>query len=646
VSNLKVFDGLNNPIALGAELGRGGEGTVYGLVDRIDLVAKIYHHPSDPALADKLRAMVALNTDSLLKIAAWPVQTLHQQPGGVVTGLLMPKVTDYKPIHFLYGPKTRLAEFPSATFPFLVHATTNLARAFAVIHAHKQVVGDVNESNIRVSQQGMVKFIDCDSFQITTNSRQYLCEVGVPTHQPPEMLVRPSFHGVVRTANHDCFGLAVLVFQLLMMGRHPFAGRYLSSGEMSLDKAIQEGRFAYGGKSTSRRMKPPPNTLPLEVLSSPIATLFECAFTANSVAGSIRPSAEEWLTTLEVFTKNLRVCNRNPTHSYLTSLSSCPLCDVEARAGILLFAFIRVTPIPGMSPSRLSTIWLDIGAIRSPGPAPQLQSQSQSSVPVTVSVSAKRSGRIRRTRNVLAVTVVLLGAIVSMVNGTLWALIVAVVVGCVVADLRNSGRAKAKRARDQAYAQWEELEKRWKQEAGDIEFQKKRRELDSAHDELSDIPNKRSNRLRELEGKCRETAYRRFLEQHLVASAKISNIGLGRKATLRSYGIETAADVTHAAIIAVPGFGYGLTANMLQWRKSIEQAFVFDPKKGIDPSDIAALDREFQATRVRLEQLISGGAVQLRAVVRNVEEKRKVLRPEIDRAMETYASLDAEWRAL
>ena len=45
-------------------------------------------------------------------------------------------------------------------------------------------------------------------------------------------------------ADHDRFGLAVLIFHLLMMGRHPFSGVYLDKGDMPLEKAIREGRFA------------------------------------------------------------------------------------------------------------------------------------------------------------------------------------------------------------------------------------------------------------------------------------------------------------------------------------------------------------------------------------------------------------------
>ena len=45
-------------------------------------------------------------------------------------------------------------------------------------------------------------------------------------------------------------------------------------------------------------------------------------------------------------------------------------------------------------------------------------------------------------------------------------------------------------------------------------------------------------------------------------SAVISGIGPGRKATLQSYGIETAEDINDQAVLAVPGFGDGLTSRL------------------------------------------------------------------------------------
>ena len=38
---------------------------------------------------------------------------------------------------------------------------------------------------------------------------------------------------------HDRFGLALVVFHLLFMGRHPFAGRYQHADDMPIEQAIE-----------------------------------------------------------------------------------------------------------------------------------------------------------------------------------------------------------------------------------------------------------------------------------------------------------------------------------------------------------------------------------------------------------------------
>src|SRR5262249_49127246 len=229
-------DTSGQPIHVGARLGAGGEGSVHEIDGRPDTVAKIYHKPLTPERAQKILAMASLSSPGLQQATAWPSGIILAD-GHTPHGLLMPRVAGCKDIHKLYSPKSRKSEFPAADFRFLLSVAANVARAFGVVHQNQCVIGDVNHGSITVAQNATVKLIDCDSFQLAVNGHTYLCEVGVPTFTPPELQGRP-FHGVVRTSNHDNFGLAVLIFHLLFMGRHPFAGRYLGRGDMPIETAI------------------------------------------------------------------------------------------------------------------------------------------------------------------------------------------------------------------------------------------------------------------------------------------------------------------------------------------------------------------------------------------------------------------------
>jgi len=271
------YSGAGHPVEPGKVLGRGGEGAVHEIAGRPGFVAKIYHQPVSPDKALKLEGMVRQAHPGLLEIAAWPVDVLRIQPGGPAQGFVMHRVNGYHEIHSLYGPSHRKRTFPQADWSFLIHTARNLASAFETIHARGHVIGDVNPGNVVVSPQALVKLIDCDSFQIDTGERLFLCDVGVPQFTAPELQDRP-FHGLRRTPDHDAFSLALLCFHLLFMGRHPFAGRYRGKGDMPIERAIQDYRFAFGRHAAARLMEPPPHTLPFTALPQTVAELFERAF--------------------------------------------------------------------------------------------------------------------------------------------------------------------------------------------------------------------------------------------------------------------------------------------------------------------------------------------------------------------------------
>lgn len=71
----------------------------------------------------------------------------------------------------------------------------------------------------------------------------------------------------------------------------------------------------------------------------------------------------------------------------------------------------------------------------------------------------------------------------------------------------------------------------------------KRRELESKKAEHDDLPIARQRRIHQLEREMRDRQMEKFLDGFRIDKIRISGIGHARKITLRSYGIETAADV-------------------------------------------------------------------------------------------------------
>lgn len=328
-----IYTSQHQSLMLGDKIGGGGEGSVYHIQGQADLVAKIYHTPPSAEKVEKLIAVSKLGNERLFKMAAWPVDILRDRPDGNVIGFVMKKIAQASEVHTLHSPKSRLKKFPEASWAFLLHIATNIARAVATMHEHGFVIGDVNPKNILVTRQATVYLLDCDSFQFATDGKTYRCGGGFPEYTPPE-LQGIAFADVDRTPQHDCFGLAVVIFQLLFLGRHPFSGRFLGEGELPLEQSIHELRFAYGEDAATRQMQPPPGTLSLAAIPAELIALFRRAFLETD-----RPKAAEWLPHLEWFSQALQPCTLHSGHFYYAKLTACPWCDLETRAGIRLFNF-------------------------------------------------------------------------------------------------------------------------------------------------------------------------------------------------------------------------------------------------------------------------------------------------------------------
>lgn len=359
-----LFLGDGALVGVGKEMAEGGEGVVYAV--GADLVAKLYHQPPDSQKVAKLEAMAQSSTPRLTKVTAWPQGVLYdaqEQP----RGFLMRRVNRHSDLHVLYGPKTRLLHYPDATSAFLVHVAANLARAFAVVHDHGHVVGDVNQGGIAVAKDGTVALVDCDSFQVVSSGVVYGCDVGVPHYQPPELQNTTSFRGLPRTVEHDRFGIAVLIFQTLFLARHPFAGRWDGAdGEMTLERAIAERRFVYGKNAAQQQMHAPPGSLPLRTVSDEMGALFERAFTGSAEQ---RPTAREWIAGCDRFAAELRTCSSNAAHAHAPLVAACPLCALENRAGLSLFHAPQQAAAAGLDVDALTAELVALqAALHVPGP--------------------------------------------------------------------------------------------------------------------------------------------------------------------------------------------------------------------------------------------------------------------------------------
>ena len=321
----------NQPISIDAsrELGAGGEARIFAVAEAPELVAKIYHRP-DEAQARKLRAMLAAPPDdpggaSGSLAIAWPADLLLD--GARVVGFLMPRVSDRAPIFHFYNPSTRRQKFPLSNTAYLHRTARNLAAAVRAIHSRGYVIGDVNESNILVTQTALVTLVDCDSFQARDpqTGEIYRCPVGKLEFTPPELQGKTFAH-LDRTPEQDGFGLAVLFFQLLMEGTHPFAGIFSGTGDPPpYAERIAAGHFPHGTRTVPYR--PMPSAPPFSMLHAGLRRLFVRCFETGHDAPASRPTAQEWQDALGEAEAALILCPVNPQHRYDAQNAACPWCE-------------------------------------------------------------------------------------------------------------------------------------------------------------------------------------------------------------------------------------------------------------------------------------------------------------------------------
>jgi DNA-binding helix-hairpin-helix protein with protein kinase domain len=120
----------------------------------------------------------------------------------------------------------------------------NLCAALHALHVKGYVMGDVNQKKILVTTQGFVTLVDTDSFQVRAGATVYRCPVGVPEYTPHELHGR-KFDQIDRAPVHDRFGLAVLLFQLLVDGYHPFSA-VLKNPQDSVPGKVDEWCIRHG----------------------------------------------------------------------------------------------------------------------------------------------------------------------------------------------------------------------------------------------------------------------------------------------------------------------------------------------------------------------------------------------------------------
>lgn len=315
-------------------LTKGGEACLYRIPGS-DFVAKIYHDEAGRKEA-KLRSMITQMPSSELKnVIAWPKDLLHvpNRPD-LVCGYLMQYLPNRQRISEVINPGARRVINPSFTYRYLITTARNLASIVQSIHDAGFVIGDINDMNFLVGSDASIACVDTDSFQVRLGECYFPCLVGKPEYTPREMQ-GVDFGTHYRFPEQDRFGLGVLLFQLMMDGRHPFSGLVnVRNRDYTLQQRIEMGFFPYESLelhmtrsvNTKVPISPHPNWLSFDVLPPAIRKLFWNCFVVGHNRPGLRPTAGQWRQALDSYRTSLIHCSRSNQHEYSAHLQDCPWC--------------------------------------------------------------------------------------------------------------------------------------------------------------------------------------------------------------------------------------------------------------------------------------------------------------------------------
>ncbi|WP_327353777.1 hypothetical protein [Streptomyces sp. NBC_01304] len=330
----------------------GGEAAVFPVQGEHGTVVKLYRERPSAEQERRLTRMLAMSPlgdrpvdSSQQPELAWPT-ALARSPQGTFLGYAMRRFGEPQHVQLvgLFTRSQRLRLFPDrADWRFLLGVAWNLAFMTARMHHEGLVVGDFSSSNVVVDRNGFVTFLDCDSIAFTdpVSGEAFPCLMHTTDYSSPERQA-----GGPATVQSDDFALAVLVYQLLAVGNHPFGGVPHNSSEDSTVKDNIAASISYVVRP--EQVVVPRGIVDPSVLPPGLLALARNAFGPGVLEPKARPTARDWLRALDQERGRVQVCTARPRHTHGSHLASCPWCARLSATGQDVFnaAPPRGVPLP------------------------------------------------------------------------------------------------------------------------------------------------------------------------------------------------------------------------------------------------------------------------------------------------------------
>ena len=341
------------------KLGRGASATVYRVtVGSKIFAAKIYHNDKVINLA-KINVMLNEVPKECLIVKdgieypqlAWPTDIIYDDVGNP-SGILLPLIDTAESFTLdHYYDKAlfkKLGSPDEAALSYKLEIARNLAHVVATLHELGHYIIDCKPQNIRVFKRShIVTLIDCDGFSINAKGVRYPAEMLSTDYIAPEAQRRSASPSTL-VESQDRYALAVILFQLLNQGTHPFQG-IITDPTVSFntnDEKAAAGLYPHG-QVPNDKIKPRRESIH-HLWDIRTRGMFDSAFTTGSPTA--RPSAKQWADHFEelLVNKALQRCQRVPNnleHIRFRDMS-CPACYLAGLPKITPKVTKRSVPNP------------------------------------------------------------------------------------------------------------------------------------------------------------------------------------------------------------------------------------------------------------------------------------------------------------
>lgn len=204
------------------EIARGGEGFLLPVPKNNKIVAKIYHSGCVNLNEQKFSFLNKLDGRYFIK----PLELLYDKKK-TICGITMDFLpNDFYPLDSIFNKNFCLKN--GINFSVKQQIAKQLIEAVTSAHKLQVNIGDLSGLNIMINNQGLVKFIDVDSYEVP----------GIKHTNKLLEEIRDYLHGGHVSTQSDFFSLSVVLFNYLTY-LHPFKGVHKKVPKMS-DRMIKK----------------------------------------------------------------------------------------------------------------------------------------------------------------------------------------------------------------------------------------------------------------------------------------------------------------------------------------------------------------------------------------------------------------------